>query len=215
MKPGQKSTGMKSLTTQNLEGYILQQGQPPASIRLVRVWGVEVVPGVQASGLPASGLPSPGVRVPGGRASGVRAGEDHNQAFGLAPDPQIEDLQESANMPTNNGHVHGAVEALKQPADQVEQARQKFERAQSYYQAKDYRKAIVLFERVRQMAGLSPNVYRACLFNIGQANLKLRRFATAILYFETYLQSQEISDKDRKWAQGLLEDAKRGAGVSG
>jgi tetratricopeptide (TPR) repeat protein len=220
MKPQQKSTVMKSLAAQDLEGYILQPGQPPAAVRLVRVWGVEVVPGSQVSGLPASdhpasGAPSPGVQVPAGHASGLQAGEDHTLAAGPAPSAQIEDLQESLQMPSNNGHFHGAVEASQQPAAQVERVRQKFDKAQGYYQAKDYRKAIVMFERVRQMAGLPKDAYRACLFNIGLANIKLRRFATAILYFETYLQSSQITEKDRKLVQRLLEKAKRGAGVIG
>jgi hypothetical protein len=57
-------------------------------------------------------------------------------------------------------------------------------------------------------------VVAACLFNIGAANLRLRRFATAVIYFETYVESPDIADRDRTGAQRLLNTAKRGAGIA-
>ncbi len=258
MKPRRNSTGKPSLEAENLQGYLLQTGGPPASIKVVRVWGVEVVPGPRAPGIRPPGIQAPGIQAPGSQAPGDRApayepGDRRHLAAANVPGAQIEDLGEDTMMSANNGHpmdihpgnghsgngrpvnrlsnigssdigrpgnrrpdlgqVNGAAEAVKQPDAQIEKARQKFEIAEAYFRRKDFRKAIVMYERVRQMPGLPQQVYRACLFNIGQANIKLRRYATAILYFETYLQSNEISDKNRKWAQGLLEDARRGAGV--
>jgi tetratricopeptide (TPR) repeat protein len=190
MRSWQNSPAETSLGAENLEGYILKRGRPPALFRILRVWGVEVVPGLQA-------------------------GEGHNLATASAPNAQSVSLQESSDMPSDNGHLNGAAEELNQTTAQVEKARRKFGVAQEYFRSKDYRKAIVVFERVRQMTGLPQKAYLACLFNIGQANIKLRRFATAILYFETYLKSSEISEKDRSRVQSLLEDARRGAGIGG
>jgi len=102
---------------------------------------------------------------------------------------------------------------LGQAVASVDRARQLFNRAQEYYQRRSYRKAIILYERARQLAGTPDSAKRACLYNIGMANLKLRRFATAIIYFETFLQSPGITEKDRADAQRRLSEAKRGAGV--
>lgn len=93
----------------------------------------------------------------------------------------------------------------------LEQARQLFNRAERFFKAGAYRRAIILYERVRHM----PDVPRpeALLFNIGLANMKLRRFATAIIYFENFLASPRISESDRKRAQQRLNEARRGIGI--
>lgn len=103
-------------------------------------------------------------------------------------------------------------ERLGQPNTPANQARAVFARAERLFKARAYRKAIILFERVRHMPGV-PNPERL-LYNIGLANLKLRRFATAIIYFESFLAHPSISDGDRERAQEKLNEAKRGAGVS-
>jgi tetratricopeptide (TPR) repeat protein len=91
-------------------------------------------------------------------------------------------------------------EGFGQTSQTIEQARQLFERARRFYNARAYRKAIILFEQARHTPGV-PRL-EALLYNIGMANLRLRRFATAIIYFENYLASSAISQEDRRTLNG-------------
>ena len=81
------------------------------------------------------------------------------------------------------------------------------------YNSRNYGRAIVLYEKVRQQRDAPEVVKSACLYNIGYANIKLRRFATAIIYFETYIGRPDITDCERMMAQYRLVEAKRRIGV--
>lgn len=65
-----------------------------------------------------------------------------------------------------------------------DQARQHFERGTSLYRAADYALALTEFERAHALSGNF-----LVLFNIGQVNLELRRYAAARRALELYLQS--------------------------
>jgi hypothetical protein len=97
------------------------------------------------------------------------------------------------------------------PKDRV---RRLFHRAMGDYRARRYRRAIIAWEQVRHLSGMAPNVAAACLYNIAAANLKLRRFATALIYLETYIASPAISDRDRRDARARLSATKRRLGMS-
>ncbi|HEY7466172.1 MAG TPA: tetratricopeptide repeat protein, partial [Dehalococcoidia bacterium] len=71
--------------------------------------------------------------------------------------------------------------------------------------------AIILWERVRQIPGAPDDVRNPILFNIGLANLRLQRYATAIKYFEDYLAVPGGSRQDD--AFDFLEEARSKAGV--
>jgi outer membrane protein assembly factor BamD (BamD/ComL family) len=90
------------------------------------------------------------------------------------------------------------------------EARTTFEEATRLYEEGQYRRAIIRFERVRQTPGMSDEVRSACLYNIGRANLRLNRFATAIVYLEEYLTMPGADIED---AQVHLREARGGAGV--
>ena len=76
-----------------------------------------------------------------------------------------------------------------------------------FYRAGQYQRAIVRFERARQVPGLSDEVNRDILFNMGRANLNLERFATAINYLEQY---REMDGADTAGADELLNQAREG-----
>ena len=92
----------------------------------------------------------------------------------------------------------------------VDRQREMFQQAQDLFSGGRFRRAIVRFERVRQLPGISAEVARDCLWNIGVCNLRLRRFATAIIYFERYM---KMSGADLEGARAHLREAKLGAGV--
>jgi outer membrane protein assembly factor BamD (BamD/ComL family) len=93
----------------------------------------------------------------------------------------------------------------------AQQAKEVYEQGVRFYNRKNYRSAIVRFERVRHMPGVTGREYM--LYNIGIANLKLDRFATAIIYFENFLASPRITQADRTEAQKHLNEAKHKAGI--
>lgn len=104
-----------------------------------------------------------------------------------------------------------------------EEQRQTFEDAEQYYASSQFRKAIVRFERVRQAGNLGAASRAILSFNIGLCNIRLRRFATAIPYFEEYIRSlghDPNSTQTHEAAQGnadlrealdLLRQARQGA----
>jgi Tfp pilus assembly protein PilF len=61
------------------------------------------------------------------------------------------------------------------------------DRTADLYQRGQYRQAILLFEQLRHAPGVPDSAKLAMLFDIGMCNLKLNRYATAIIYFEQYL----------------------------
>jgi tetratricopeptide (TPR) repeat protein len=86
-----------------------------------------------------------------------------------------------------------------------------FNEGEGFSKAGEHEKAIVLWERVRQMPGLPEGVANPLVFNIGLSNLKLKRYATAIKYLEDYLAvpgGTRMAD-----AAQLLSEGKRGAGI--
>jgi hypothetical protein len=103
--------------------------------------------------------------------------------------------------------------ARQQATEAPERAKQLFNGAMDHYRARRYPRAIILWERVRHLPGVPENLKAACLYNVGQANMRLRRFATAMIYFETYIAGSGVSDKDRADAQARLDAAKRRLGI--
>ncbi|HEY9076524.1 MAG TPA: tetratricopeptide repeat protein [Anaerolineaceae bacterium] len=104
---------------------------------------------------------------------------------------------------------NAAVEPVTDQSTQNTQGRELWERATTAYTAGRYQRAIILFERIRNLPGMSEQVIAAMTFNIGVANLRLHRYNTAIIYFEEYLR---IGD-DRELGQARLDEARRGAGL--
>jgi tetratricopeptide (TPR) repeat protein len=91
----------------------------------------------------------------------------------------------------------------------LDRLRTLFDQATSYYRARRYRRAIIAWERIRHLPGVPRNVVDACLYNVAAANLKLQRFATALIYFETYIASPATSDRDRNKAKARLNSTMR------
>jgi Tfp pilus assembly protein PilF len=87
---------------------------------------------------------------------------------------------------------------------------QVFNEGASLYENGELQEAMVRFERVIQLPDVPENVRRSCLYNVGMANMRLQRFATAITFFEQYI-AMPGADAE-KGTEKLLE-AKRGAGV--
>src|SRR2546427_684280 len=81
----------------------------------------------------------------------------------------------------------------------------------SYYKEHEYEKAIVLWERVRQMPGLPAEVQGPLIFNIGVADLRLKRYATAIKYLQDYLALPGGTRTED--ALDHLAEARRSAGI--
>jgi len=106
---------------------------------------------------------------------------------------------------------------LVRPILGVDGANDLFDRAQRFYQRKQYDRAIVLYEHARNYPELDPEiagrVKAACLFNLGQSNRLLKRFAAAAIYYENFLAQSGLSDEARLKAQRKLDEAKWGAGV--
>lgn len=94
------------------------------------------------------------------------------------------------------------------PADR---ARRLFDRASDLYTRREFRRAIILFERVRNMPGAPESTKTACLYNAGVANLELGRFNTAIFYFEAYV---GMADANVVRGRGHLAEARRRAGLT-
>lgn len=90
-----------------------------------------------------------------------------------------------------------------------EEARKWFRRGRRWFDAGGYRKAIILWERVRQSPAIGPEIERDLLFDIGQANIELGRYATATIYFEQYLSMPGADvERGRMW----LREARQAAG---
>jgi tetratricopeptide (TPR) repeat protein len=106
-----------------------------------------------------------------------------------------------------------------------EDAQRVFEEGTRYYASNDFRSAIVRFERVRSAGGLDETNQALLAFNIGRSNMGLRRYATAIPYFEDYIrslgfdpdsaQTQEAAadNADLLEALNLLREARQNAGM--
>lgn len=109
----------------------------------------------------------------------------------------------------------------RQNDNNIERARFLFRRAHAHFlqaerthDERDFRVAIILFERARQVPGLDETIRVQILYNIGLCNLNLERYATAIRYFEEYLASPMVSEpEDRAEARQRIDQARRGAGV--
>ncbi len=81
--------------------------------------------------------------------------------------------------------------------------------AQRLYDAQDYRRALILWERARQQPGVTERERAMFLFNIGMCNLMLERFGSAVAEFEEYLESPSA---DRELGEYRLRRARAGVG---
>jgi tetratricopeptide (TPR) repeat protein len=121
---------------------------------------------------------------------------------------------EGANVEDGHARLAEAQRGAGVPAagePSPDRLRQLFEQAAGFFQAGQYRQAIITFERVRQTAGVPAEVRRDSVYNIGMANLRLSRFATALIYFEEYLRTGGANVED---GHVRLAEAQRGAGIS-
>jgi tetratricopeptide (TPR) repeat protein len=88
-------------------------------------------------------------------------------------------------------------------------ARSLHERAQQAYEAGDFRRALILWERARHMRGATDELRASFLFNVGMCNLRLERFGSAVAVFEEYLR---MPGADQEVGRARLERARAGAG---
>jgi len=91
-------------------------------------------------------------------------------------------------------------------ADGVTIAKRHFDRGLASFEAHQYEKAIIHFERARQAPGLSAEIYGSVVYNIVACNLKLKRYTTAIVYLEQYL---TMPGADVPLAERYLRAARR------
>ncbi len=98
---------------------------------------------------------------------------------------------------------------LQQPDDDPGEALHR--QAQRFFEAGDFREALAMWERARETPGKTPAQNAMLLFNIGMCNLRLERFATAVFFFEEFLESPGTN---QELGRERLAEARRGAGVS-
>ncbi|MBW4437985.1 MAG: tetratricopeptide repeat protein [Pleurocapsa minor GSE-CHR-MK-17-07R] len=105
------------------------------------------------------------------------------QQSGALPDSRTSQLEE--NLARCRRHVgvetnaEGEVEALT-----VEQSRARFESGARMYSQGNYQGAIIVWTQIIDAGNLEDSVRKNLLFNLGQANYRLRRYATAIPFYE-------------------------------
>ncbi len=95
----------------------------------------------------------------------------------------------------------------------VAEARRIYEEGVAFYSAGQYRRAIIRFERTRQMPGITDEMNGPLLYNIGRANMRVRRYATAVYAFESYLETPGISAESAAQGRAMVVEAQRGAGI--
>jgi tetratricopeptide (TPR) repeat protein len=145
---------------------------------------------------------------------GLEDSADRSAAAGVGS-PALDGRQALAASPADPALQRQTRQGAGAPAQadtqvSVDQIRPMFMEAQDLYLAGQYRRAIILFERIRQLPGISEEWRRDSLWNIGRCNLKLKRYATAIIYLEEYVTMPGAAVME---AEPLLREAKRGAGV--
>ncbi|HEY7268835.1 MAG TPA: DUF4157 domain-containing protein, partial [Dehalococcoidia bacterium] len=101
--------------------------------------------------------------------------------------------------------AEGAGAAL--PVDQVKQMLQQ---GSALFSRGEIGEAIAAFEQLRQSPGVPDEVRAACVYNIGLCNLKAKRFATALFYFEQY---RGAAGADTLRAGAAMNQARRGLGL--
>lgn len=98
-------------------------------------------------------------------------------------------------LPTSELHAApGATEAATEPTDAIERARLHFRLGVDFYREKNFRAALIEFQRA-----YSASPHYKLLYNLGQASLELQEDNNAIGYLTRYLTSgaAEISDERR------------------
>jgi tetratricopeptide (TPR) repeat protein len=95
-----------------------------------------------------------------------------------------------------------AIEAMKgvqlYPIDKNMSAEAVYWSAESYYQLKDYKKAITNYELYRVQPGAILNQYfKLSNYNIGYANFKQEKYAESIPYFRTYVDVASAVDQEK------------------
>lgn len=88
-------------------------------------------------------------------------------------------------------------------------ARSLHDRAEQAYEAGDFRRALILWERARHQRGATEEHRASFLFNVGMCNLRLERFGSAVAVFEEYLR---MPGADQEVGRRRLERARAGAG---
>ena len=108
------------------------------------------------------------------------------------------------------GAAEAAEDVPAEPGDVPGEAL--FREGQRLFDAEDYPEAIAVWERARETTGATGEVNSGFLFNIGLANMRLERFATAIFFFEEYLEDPGAhADRAREY----LQEARSEIGVAG
>lgn len=105
------------------------------------------------------------------------------QQSGALPDARISQLDENIALCRRHAGVdtnaEGEVEALTE-----EQSRARFDSGASMYSQGNYQGAIIVWTQILEAGNLEDSVRKSLLFNLGQANYRLQRYATAIPYYE-------------------------------
>lgn len=101
-------------------------------------------------------------------------------------------------------------EVTSMEGSDTENARRVFRRAMTHFNNGNFITAIILFERSRLLGDLSPEQNAEVLYNIGVANLRLGRHATAITYFQMY---RRLHPNDET-AEARIRQAQEGAGIT-
>ncbi|MGD8857406.1 MAG: tetratricopeptide repeat protein [Chloroflexota bacterium] len=85
------------------------------------------------------------------------------------------------------GSAAGKAAAVGGAAASGKQAQAQFEQGVAKYRAGQYTAAIMLFEQARNSKLLAEHLRVKAVFNLGLCSKRLKRYATAMRYFETYL----------------------------
>ena len=139
-------------------------------------------------------------------------------------DPTTQGLLEECRSRSNAHNSDGAISGTNRYATEGGQttaenrpesseagptSRDRLQRAERQFSHGDYRSAMYLFEQARQGSNLSASDNADILYNLGMCNLRMRRYGTAITYFEQYLQQNPGNEE----AMRHLETAQRRVGI--
>ena len=145
----------------------------------------------------------------GNRAVSRLLFDQDNKGRGLPDIMQIAQRQEQAGADSSSAQsdIEQADEAVRGEARRI------YEDGVHAYSSGQFRRAIIRFERARQMPGITEQSNGALLYNIGRANMRLHRYATAVYAFERYLETGGISAASAARGREMLARSQRGAGI--
>jgi tetratricopeptide (TPR) repeat protein len=115
----------------------------------------------------------------------------------------------------------GGGDSSGSPSTDIEQAdeaivgegRRIFQEGAQAYSSGQFRRAIIRFERARQMPGITTLTNGALLYNIGRSHMRLHRYAAAVYALEGYVETPGISEASARRGREMLARSQRGAGI--